>query len=85
MNNKERQIDIQNLKKHQEFHALKLELEDFCNKMDNINDIDLSDPKRVGLDVEIFGRQWASKKVRDLLSSLGLVDKLFTRGDRTYE
>ena len=72
---KQRHIDIQNLNRHQEFHALKLELEDFCNKMDSISDIDLSDTSRVSLEQEIYGRRWASEKVRDLLSTLGLVDK----------
>lgn len=68
-------IDIQNLKKYPEFYALKLELEDFCDKLDSISDIDLSDSSRVTLQEEIYGRRWASEKVRDLLSSLGLVDK----------
>ena len=31
-------IDIQNLKKHAEFYALKKELENFCDKMDSIRD-----------------------------------------------
>ena len=46
---KQRHIDIQNLKRHQEFYALKRELEDFCDKLDSISDIDLSDVSRVTL------------------------------------
>jgi hypothetical protein len=82
---KQRHIDIQNLKRHQEFYALKKELEDFCDKMDSISDIDLSDPQRIDLVHEIYGRRWASEKVRDLLSSLGLVDKTQVRRDLTME
>lgn len=82
---KQRHIDIQNLKRHQEFYALKRELEDFCDKLDSITDIDLSDVSRVTLTEEVFGRRWASEKVRDLLSTLGLVDKKFTKRDMTME
>lgn len=85
MTPKERHLDIQNLKRHAEFHALRLELEDFCNKMDSISDIDLTDPQRIDLAQEIYGRRWASMKVRDLLSTLGLVDKTSIKRDATYE
>lgn len=82
---KERHIEIQNLKRFPEFHALKVELEAFCDKMDSISDIDLSDKNRTTLTEEIYGRRWASEKVRDLLSTLGLVDKKFTKRDMTME
>lgn len=85
MTDKERQIDIQNLKKHQEFYALKVELENFCDKLDSISDIDLTDTSRVSLEQEIYGRRWASEKVRDLLSTLGLVDKIKIKRDLTME
>lgn len=85
MENKERQIDIQNLKKYPEFYALKVELESFCDKMDSIEDIKLSDVSRVTLVEEVYGRRWASQHVRDLLSSLGLVDKRVTKRDMTME
>lgn len=78
-------IDIQNLKKHAEFYALKKELENFCDKMDSIDDIDLQSSSRVTLAEEVYGRRYASTKVRDLLSSLGLVDKKFTKRDMTME
>lgn len=83
--NTQRHIDIQNLKKYQEFHALKQELEDFCDKMDSISDIDLSENNRVTLTEEVYGRRWASEKVRDLLHSLGLVDKRPKSRDMTME
>ena len=83
--NKERHIDIQNLKKYPEFYALRLELEDFCDKLDSIQDIDLQDKSRVTLNEEIYGRLWASEKVRDLLSSLGLVDRRAVKRDMTME
>lgn len=83
--NKERHIEIQNLKRHPEFYSLKLELEEFCNKMDSISDIDLTDPQRVDLAQEIYGRRWASEKVKDLLSTLGLVDKTTVKRDLTME
>jgi hypothetical protein len=83
--NKQRQIDIQNLKRFPEFYALKVELEAFCDKMDSIEDIDLSDVSRVTLEQEVYGRRWASQKVRDLLSTLGLVDKRTTKKDMTME
>ena len=83
--NKERQIDIGHLKKYPEFYALKVELEHFCDKMDSISDIDLSDVSRVTLLEEIYGRRWASVQIRDLLSSLGLVDKKVTKRDMTME
>lgn len=82
---KERHIDIQNLKKYPEFYALKQELEAFCEKMDSIEDIKLSDVSRVTLEQEVYGRRWASQRVRDLLSSLGLVDKKITKRDMTME
>lgn len=82
---KERHIDIQNLKKYPEFYALKLELEAFCDKMDSIEDIKLSDVSRVTLIEEVYGRRWASQHIRDLLSSLGLVDKRNVKRDMTME
>ena len=86
MNDKQqRHVDIQNLKKHAEFYALKKELEEFCDKMDSISDIDLSDVSRVTLLEEIYGRRWASEHIRDLLSSLGLIDKKIIKRDNTME
>lgn len=82
---KERHLDIQNLKKYPEYYAFKKELEDFCDKMDSIGDIDLTERSRVTLADEIYGRRWASEKVRDLLSSLGLVDKKHITRDLTHE
>lgn len=82
---KERHIDINNLKKYPEFYALKKELENFCDKMDSIDDIKLDDVSRVTLAEEVYGRRYASEKVRDLLSSLGLVDKKFNKRDMTME
>lgn len=75
MDTKQQQIDIQNLKRHQEFWALKQTLEDFCASLDDISDIDISKVSRVTLTEEIVGRRFASDKVRELLSTLGLVDK----------
>lgn len=82
---KERHIDVNNLKKYPEFHALKQELEAFCERMDNIDDIEINNVSRVTLAEEVYGRRYASTKVRDLLSSLGLVDKKFTKRDLTME
>lgn len=82
---KQNHIDIQNLKRHAEFYALKKELENFCDKMDSIDDIDLSQVSRVTLAEEVYGRRYASNQVRDLLSSLGLVDKKFNKRDMTHE
>lgn len=81
----QRQIDIQNLKKHQEFWSLKKELELFCDRLDSIADIDLSEPKRVSLAEEIYGRSWASKQIRELLYSFGLVELRTKKIDRTME
>lgn len=85
MTEKEIHIDVQNLKKYPEFYALKKEMEAFCEKMDSLDDIDLSDRNRVDLKEEIYGRRWASEKVRDLLSTLGLIDKQINVRDRSYE
>lgn len=85
MTPKERHVDIQNLKRHAEFYALKLELQDFCDRLDSIEDIDLEDRNRVTLAEEIYGRRWASQKVKDLLSTLGLVDKTHIKRDLTGE
>ena len=82
---KQRHLDIQNLKRFPEFHALKLELEAFCDRLDNINDIKIDGVSRVTLEQEVYGRRYASKEVRDLLSSLGLVDKKATVRDMTGE
>ena len=79
-------IDIQNLKKYPEFWALKQTMETFCNEMESIADLKLDEVSRVTLGEEIAGRVYASTKVRDLLSSLGLVDKSKPRIiDRTGE
>lgn len=82
---KERHVDINNLKKYPEFYALKIELEAFCDRLDSISDIDLTDTSRVTLTEEVYGRRWASKQVRDLLSTLGLVDRKFTKRDMTFD
>jgi len=81
----DRHVDIQNIKKYPEFHALKMELEEFCEKMDSIEDISLTNVSRVTLTEEVYGRRWASQRVKDLLSSLGLVDKKFAKRDMTME
>lgn len=78
-------LDINNLKKYPEFFALKQELEKFCDKMDSLDDIDLSDVSRLTLSEEVYGRRYASDKVRDLLSTLGLVDKQHKTRDLTME
>jgi hypothetical protein len=83
--NKERHIDIQNLKRYPEFYALRRELEDFCGKMDDINDINLDGASRITLEQEIYGRRYASEKVKDLLSTLGLIDKTNIKRDKTHE
>lgn len=85
MEKKQQQIDIQNLKKYPEFWALKQYLEAFCERMDSIEDIDLAAVSRVTLEQEVYGRRWASQKVRDELSTLGLVDKIKTKRDITFE
>ena len=82
---KERHIDVNNLKKYPEFYALKKELENFCDKMDSIDDMQIDEVSRVTLAEEVYGRRYASIKVRDLLASLGLVDKKFTKRDMTME
>ncbi len=83
---KQNLIDAQNLKKYPEYYALKQEMEFFCDKMDSISDIDLSAVSRVSLEQEIYGRRWASQQVRELLSTLGLVDKTKPKMiDRTGE
>ena len=82
---KQNQIDIQGLKKYPEFFALKQELEKFCDKMDSIEDIDVTNVSRVTLAEELYGRRYASQKVRDLLASLGLVEKKINRRDMTME
>lgn len=82
---KERQIDIQNLKKHREFYALTTELEAFCNKLDSMEDIDLNDRSRVTLAEEVTGRLWASKKIKDFLLTLGLVDRANIKINKTFE
>lgn len=82
---KQRHIDIQNLKKYPEFYAFKQELEDFCNKMESLQDMDLSKNQRLSISDEVYGRKWASEKVRDLLSTLGLVDKTHIVRDMTME
>ena len=86
MDKKQQLIDAQNLKKYPEFYALKQIMEGFCDEMESIRDLDMSEVSRATLGEEIAGRVWASKKVRDLLSSLGLVDKSKPRTiDRTGE
>lgn len=72
---KDRHIDIQNLKKYPEFYALKVELEAFCDKLDSLSDIEQAVDRRISIAEEVAGRIWARDQVRDLLSSLGLVDK----------
>lgn len=86
MDNKQQLIDAQNLKKYPEFYALKQIMETFCEEMESIKDLKLDEVSRVTLGEEIAGRVYAATKVRDLLSSLGLVDKSKPRIiDRTGE
>lgn len=73
--NKQQLVDAQALKKYPEFWALKQQMEAFCLRMDSISDIDLTSTSRVDLSVEVYGRRWASEQVREMLSTLGLVDK----------
>lgn len=82
---KQTHIDIGNLKKYPEFFALKKELENFCDKMDSIEDIEIEKVSRVTLAEEVYGRRYASAKVRDLLSSLGLIDRKVIKRDATME
>lgn len=78
--------DVKNLAKYPEFYALKKELVNFCDKMDNISDINLTKESRVSLNEEIFGRRWASDKIKELLSNLGMVDQEDIRKqDKTFE
>lgn len=72
---KQNLIDAQNLKKYPEFYALKLEMERFCEELESIKDLDINTVSKVTLGEEIAGRLWASKKVREMLSTLGLVDR----------
>lgn len=86
MDKKQQLIDVQNLKKYPEFYALKQIMENFCEEMESIKDLKLDEVSRVTLGEEIAGRVYAATKVRDLLSSLGLVDKSKPRTiDRTGE
>jgi hypothetical protein len=83
---KERHVEVQNLKKYPEFYALKVELEAFCDRLDSLEDFRINHDKNISIEAEVYGRVWARDKVRDFLSSLGLVDK--TRGkivDKTGE
>lgn len=82
---KQNHIDIQNLKRYPEFYALQKELENFCDKLDNISDIKIDGVSRISLEQEVYGRRYASEKVKDLLSSLGLVDKTTVKRDLTGE
>ena len=85
MTPQERKIDITNLKKHREYYALKLELEEFCDKMDSFGDMDFENVSRATMNEEIYGRYWASKNVRELLSSLGLIESKSRSIDKTME
>lgn len=83
---RERHIDIQNLKRYPEFHALKQEMEKFCQECESLQDVELSEHSRLTFNEEIAARIIAAQKVRDLLSTLGLVDKSKPRIiDRTGE
>lgn len=78
--------NIANLAKYPEFHALKKELLTFCDTMDNIRDIDITSHSRVTLEQEIYGRRFASDKVKELLMRLGMLEqKDFKKIDKTFE
>jgi hypothetical protein len=85
MDSKERNIQIGNLKKYPEFYALRLELEDFCLKLDSLEDIELTKDSRISMAEEVSGRIWARDKVKDLLSSLGLIERKGRTIDKTGE
>lgn len=72
--------DLKELTKYPEFYALKQELEKFCDSMDNISDLE----GEIKLE-EICGRRFASKKVRNLLSDLGLIERNKPIISKTYE
>lgn len=77
--------DLVTLTKYPEFYALKQELVKFCDKLDNIQNIDITTSSRLTLSEEIFGRRYASDKIRDLLSDLGLLENIKAKQDRTFE
>lgn len=79
-------IDAQNLKKYPEFYALKKTMEIFCDECESLKDVDLTETSRLTFNEEVAARLIAAKKVRDMLSSLGLVDKARPRiVDKTFE
>ncbi len=85
MTDRERLVDINNLKKYPEFYAFKKELEDFCDKMNSISDVDITQNRRVSLESELFGRRYAVEKVSELLYSMGLLDRVYEFKDKTHE
>lgn len=79
-------IDLKNIKKYPEFQMLKEKLEELCDKMDSIEDIDLENISRITIAEEIYGRQWAKKQVTEFLANLGLVESpRFVVKDNTHE
>jgi hypothetical protein len=83
---KQHLIDIQNLKKYPEFYAFKKHMEEFCANLDSLSDLQRIHDKSISLEAEIIGRIWARDKIKDELSSLGLVDKRVPiTKDRTME
>lgn len=77
---------LKDITKYPEFFLLKEELLKFCDKMDNISDINIEGVSRVTIQEEIVGRRYASEKVKEFLVSIGMlqVDDIKPRV-QTYE
>lgn len=82
---RERAVDIGNLKRYPEFYALKMEMQDFVDAMDSMEDMVKNRNSRLTLAEEVAGRVWAKEKIEDLLSKMGLYEKKKIAKDKTFE
>lgn len=82
---RERNIDLGNLKKYPEFHALKMEVQDFVDAMNSLDDLTSDRGSGLTIAEKVAGRIWAKEKMEDFLSKLGLYEKKKKSRDKTFE
>lgn len=77
--------DLKNITKYPEFAVFRQELLKFCDKIENISDVQIDSVTRVTVIEEILGRRWAAEKVREFLMGLGVLQVGDIKRDKTYE
>lgn len=76
---------ISDLKKYPEYFVLKQQLLKMCDELESISDLKIDGVSRVTLETEIYGRLWASEKVRNFLADIGMIQDMKAPKIKTFE